>query len=69
MSSARETQLDIEMQLHEVDGSLHQFDLDRRDFLKLLGGGIFICACAGNGIAQESGRMGRSHELPKDISA
>jgi isoquinoline 1-oxidoreductase len=69
MSSVRETQLEIEIQQHEVDGSLHQFDLDRRDFLKLLGGGIFICACTGNGIAQESGRMGRSHELPKDISA
>jgi isoquinoline 1-oxidoreductase len=69
MTPKRDTQLDVEIQQHEVDGVLHQFDLDRRDFLKLLGGGIFICACAGNMIAQESGRTRGSHELPKDISA
>jgi isoquinoline 1-oxidoreductase len=43
--------------------------LDRRDFLKSLGGGILVCLTHGVAIAQESGRAFGGHELPKDVSA
>jgi CO/xanthine dehydrogenase Mo-binding subunit len=52
-----------------VNGGLHWFELDRRDFLKLFGGSLLICACAPTAVAQESGRMRGGHELPKDIAA
>ena len=69
MTSASDSQLVIELNQHEVHGGGHHLELDRRDFLKLFGGGILICACAGNTIAQESGRTRASHELPKDVAA
>jgi CO/xanthine dehydrogenase Mo-binding subunit len=46
--------------------------LPRRDFLKLLGGGLLICLAPHSALSQESGRGGRAwgeHELPKDVSA
>lgn len=43
--------------------------LDRRDFLKFLGGGLLICLTHASSLAQESGRTFGSHELPKDLSA
>ncbi len=44
-------------------------ELDRRDFLKILGGGLLICLTPHIAISQESGRGGGGHELPKDLSA
>jgi isoquinoline 1-oxidoreductase len=44
-------------------------DLDRRDFLSLLGGGLFVCLTHGHAQAQEAGRNFGGHELPKDVSA
>jgi isoquinoline 1-oxidoreductase len=43
--------------------------LDRRDFLKLLGGGLLVCLTPLPSWTQESGRGFGSHELPTDISA
>jgi isoquinoline 1-oxidoreductase len=43
--------------------------LDRRDFLKLLGGGVLIFLTPASSFAQESGRGFANHELPTDISA
>lgn len=43
--------------------------LDRRDFLKVLGGGLFVCLTYSTGWAQESGGSFGSHELPRDIGA
>jgi CO/xanthine dehydrogenase Mo-binding subunit len=43
--------------------------LDRRDFLKVLGGGLLVCLTPIPSLAQESGRNFGGHELPKDISA
>lgn len=43
--------------------------IDRRDFLKMLGGGLLIAATHGSSAAQESGRGFGGHELPKEISA
>jgi isoquinoline 1-oxidoreductase len=44
-------------------------ELDRRDFLKVLGGGLLICLSHTSSWAQESGRAFGGHELPKDLSA
>jgi len=43
--------------------------LDRRDFLKVLGGGLLVCLTPVPALTQESGRSFGGHELPKDISA
>ncbi|HXR39827.1 MAG TPA: molybdopterin cofactor-binding domain-containing protein [Terracidiphilus sp.] len=43
--------------------------LDRRDFLRVLGGGLLICLGDPSAWAQESGRAFGGHELPKDLSA
>jgi isoquinoline 1-oxidoreductase len=42
--------------------------LDRRGFLKVLGG-LLICLPPHSALSQESGRGGGGHELPKDLSA
>jgi len=44
-------------------------DVNRRDFLKFLGGGLLVCLSPVSAIAQESGRASNRHELPNDISA
>ncbi len=44
-------------------------ELDRRDFLKVFGGGLLICLTDLPSLAQESGRAFGSHELPKDVSS
>ena len=69
MSSVPDRELALEIKQHEVNGDLHWFELDRRDFLKLFGGGLLICACGAKTVAQESGRRSGGHELPKDIAA
>lgn len=69
-----------ELKQHEVSSILHWFTLDRRDFLKVAGGGLLVCAAVeptlaknGQGWAtreQESGRGGfGQHELPKDLAS
>ena len=52
--------------------SRNETGLARRDFLKLLGGGLIVCLVPHTALAQESGRGGHprdEHELPKDLSA
>jgi len=44
-------------------------EFDRRDFLKLFGGGLFVGLGSASAFAQESGRRFSEHELPKDLSA
>ncbi len=46
-----------------------KLQVDRRNFLKMLGGGVLICLAHPAVHAQESGRNRTSHELPKDIAA
>ena len=50
-------------------GSTSPRQPDRRDFLKLLGGGLLVCLTPASVWAQESGRTLGGHELPKDVSA
>src|SRR6202162_4008906 len=62
--------LDLEVLQHEENGRLHWFDVDRRAFLKFLGGGMLVCLAAPRARAQESGRSsGGGRELPKDAGA
>jgi isoquinoline 1-oxidoreductase len=50
-------------------GGLSNAKVDRRDFLKVLGGGLLVCFTPTLAWAQESGRAFGGHELPKDIGA
>jgi isoquinoline 1-oxidoreductase len=54
----------------------YQFDFDRRDFLKVLGGGIVVCFVAGISKAQRpsrrgggGGRGGRGRSMPQELGA
>ena len=64
-----ETDFDREIHEHEVSSRLHWFDVDRRKFLQLLGGGLLVCARARVARGQESGRGRGERELPRDMSA
>ncbi len=65
----RSDELDVELTKHRVTPRLHWFQLDRRDFLKLCGGGLLVALGSPAMVAQEAGRSQREHELPKEISA
>lgn len=69
MSRREDSEPDLELTQHEVGGRLHWFDADRREFLKLLGGGVLICLSAPPAGAQESGRARAGRDLPQDIAA
>jgi isoquinoline 1-oxidoreductase len=62
-------ELSLELAQPEIGDRLHWFQLDRRDFLKLCGGGLLVCLAGASGSAQESGRGFREHELPQEVSA
>jgi CO/xanthine dehydrogenase Mo-binding subunit len=47
----------------------YAFELGRRDFLKLSGGGMLVCLCVSSGQAQESGRPRRPEDLPQELQA
>ncbi len=77
-----ELELALELREHELAGRLHRFEVDRRDFLKTLGGGLLVCLWAPAARAQgagaaiaaapgssESGRGGGGHELPRELGA
>jgi CO/xanthine dehydrogenase Mo-binding subunit len=62
-------ELALELAQQQIRDRLHWFQLDRRDFLKLCGGGLLVCLASATTMAQESGRGIREHELPQDVSA
>lgn len=64
-----ERDLHLEVEQHEVSEILHWFTLDRRDFLKVFGGGLLVCAAAPSTLAQESGRVRGGQQLPKDLDS
>src|SRR5580693_5350418 len=63
----------LELERYELFAKpAYQFGLERRDFFKLLGGGVvLLLALDGSAAAQESGRTGgrRGDELPQNIGA
>ena len=62
---------DSELAQHEVSGPKpHHFDLERRDFFKLMGCGLVVGIAVRSGVAQESGaRQGPNREsMPEDIA-
>ena len=63
--------LSREEQSHSAISRLsYGFELGRRDFFKLLGGGMVVCLCAEPVLSQESGARHRERdELPQSISA
>ncbi len=60
----------FEMAQQQATAELHWFALDRRDFLKLVGGGLLVCL-ARPGLGQESGgrNIPGSHPLPEDLAS
>lgn len=60
-----------EAALHEVGKQVRAFALGRRDFLKLCGGGLLVCASGAPAaaVAQESGGHWGGHRQPEQISA
>ncbi len=71
MTEAAKTELLLEEQQHAATPRLsYGFHLRRREFFKVLGGGLVVCACAGPVLSQESGRRsGGDEEVPQSISA
>jgi isoquinoline 1-oxidoreductase len=47
----------------------YRFEVDRREFVKLLGTGLVVWLAAEGAPAQESGRSARSEETPQEIAA
>ena len=72
MSERQIPEITIEPERYELsERPFHHFELDRRDFFKLAGGGVAVFLLLPKGLAQESGRGG-SHfgePLPENIGA
>ena len=60
-----------ELERYELlEGARYRFDLDRRDFLRGTGVGLFVLLVAPGAAAQESGRgRGGREQLPDDVNA
>jgi nicotinate dehydrogenase subunit B len=72
MMSDPSQKLPLEPERYEfTTGSIHHFDLARREFFKLLGAGIAVFAITKSAAAQETGPSHGFHpqDLPSDISA
>ncbi len=65
----RDAQIFENSRLGELDGQSRKLQLDRRDFIKVLGGGLLICLTQNATWAQESGRTFGGHDLPKEVGA
>ena len=67
MTPLNQTLLKMDSEDSEIKSRTAQ--LDRRDFLKVFGGGLLVCLAPHSAWSQESGRGWGGHELPKDLSA
>jgi nicotinate dehydrogenase subunit B len=55
---------------HNLDNKPRLFQLNRRDFLRTVGGGLLVCLTNATAWTQESGRGGfGNHDLPKEVGA
>ncbi len=68
MSRRTDDGLDRELLEQGLPRRLHRFDLDRRGFLEILGGGVLVLLTS-PGAAQESGRSRAGREPPRELSA
>src|SRR2546422_3029925 len=61
----------LEPERYELaEGPAYRFDVDRREFVKLLGGGLVVIVAAAASPAQESGaRGGAAGSPPPEIAA
>ena len=66
---SRRDQPVLELGQSSSPGRPRSLQLARRDFLKVLGGGLLVCLTRTSAWTQESGRAFGGHELPKDVSA
>ncbi|MGH9710099.1 MAG: molybdopterin cofactor-binding domain-containing protein, partial [Candidatus Acidiferrales bacterium] len=72
MSATPETKIVLDPERYEFRATpMHLFAMDRRDFMKAIGGGIAILLVAKEALAlQESGRRtGMREEMPREINA
>jgi isoquinoline 1-oxidoreductase len=72
MSKVKIPEFAVEPERYELqEAPLHHFELDRRDFFKLVGGGVAVFLLLPKGLAQESGRrgFGSREALPQNIGA
>ena len=72
MSTTRETKIVLEPERYELSAlPVHLFAMDRRDFMKAIGGGIAVLLVAKEAFAlQESGRrVGMREDMPREIDA
>jgi nicotinate dehydrogenase subunit B len=71
--SDQEMNYEIEPERYELsEGPAYRFDLDRRDFVKILGGGLVVVLTLRDALAQETGggqRGGGGNAAPQEISA
>lgn len=72
MSRRSVPEIAIEPERYELrEAPVHHFELDRRDFFKLMGGGVAVFLLLPRGLAQESGRRGSrfNEALPENLGA
>ena len=72
MNATRETRIVLEPERYELLAlPVHLFAMDRRDFMKAIGGGIAVLLVAKEAFAlQESGRrVGMREDMPREINA
>ncbi|HEX7895536.1 MAG TPA: molybdopterin cofactor-binding domain-containing protein, partial [Terriglobales bacterium] len=61
---------DPEVKQHDITRLQHHFELARRDFFKVLGGGIVVCVASAHAVSQESGGRERSRpEMPATLDS
>jgi len=69
MHTAEDLEKVLEVELDGIRDRVRAFELDRREFLRLCGGGLLVCLAGPGGSAQESGRRLGGHALPQEVSA
>jgi isoquinoline 1-oxidoreductase len=72
MSQVQDFDITIEPERYELhERPRYEFELDRRDFCRLVGGGILVCLVLGEAEAQQQGRGrgGFGASMPKDLGA
>jgi nicotinate dehydrogenase subunit B len=70
MNTTNELTLELELERYELfEPRRYHFAVDRREFFKILGGGLVVLCLAGPASAQESGSRRRGGQVPADINA